>query len=198
MNDSSQFSGPDSGRTKRKRTNGSLDGRPVPPVSIQALLDERNWTALAGLALLATGVLLAIGGLLGMSFNLWALGLAAVGGWIAASGWLRYQDAGQRWDDTSRNRAVFGGLTALVGLLGLLQFNAWSIILFGAGGWLAYDTWQRFENGGRVWTPTLRNRAIAAAVLGVIGLSSLIHVGGAGLLLIVIGVALLFGRTRRT
>ncbi len=182
---------------KPKRTTSTSDRRPVPPVNVRALIEERNWTALAGLALLGVGVLLAVGGLFGLSFDLWAVALTLLGGWIAANGWVRYQDAGRRWDDTARNRVAFGGLTALIGLMGLLNVGAWSAIALGAGGWLGYDTWQRYESDGRVWTPALRNRALAAGVIGFFGLSSLIHVGGAGLLLIVIGAVLLFGRTSR-
>ncbi len=182
--------------------NGSRppgDSRPVPPLSLRALVEERNWTALVGLALIAAGLLVFVGDVLHLHLRLWALLLLGVGGWLAADGWNRYERAGRVWDDTARSRALFGAVTALVGLIGLLNLNWWGLLLIALGGKLGHGTWQRYTSGGRVWTPGLRRRAFLALLVGGIGLLSFLNLGNAApLLLILIGVGLFIERASRS
>lgn len=174
------------------------DSRPVPPLSLRALVEERNWTALVGLALIGAGLLVFVGDVLHLHLRLWALLLLGLGGWLAADSWSRYERAGRVWDDTARSRALFGGVTVLVGLLSLFNLNWCGLLLIAFGGKLGHDTWRRFTSGGRVWTAGLRRRAFLALIVGGIGLLSLFGLGSAApLLLILIGVGLFIERVSR-
>lgn len=173
------------------------DARPVPSLSARELLEERNWTALAGLALVGVGVLILLEDVLTVHLSLWALLLLGLGGWLAWDGWQRRQQTGA-WDSTARNRAFFGGITALVGLIGLLDLNWWGLLLMVLGARLGQQTWRRYQRGGRVWTAGLRRRAFLAVVLGAIGLFSFLHLGNAGpLLLVILGAGLFLERASR-
>lgn len=176
----------------------AADPRPVPPVDLRALYEERNWPALAGLALIAVAVLYVLQGAFDLSLNLWSLLLLGIGAWLVGDAWNTYERAERRWVENSRNRMLAGGLVLLVGMVGIVAIDWWSVLLLGIGGWLGYDAWQRYERAGRVWTRTARHRRLAAVVLGVIGLTSLFNLGSAWpLILILIGGAMLFGRRRR-
>lgn len=190
----------------RRRTPGNglhpvpppRDERPVPPLSLRALVEERNWTALLGLGLIGVGLLIFLQDMLHLHLRLWALLLLGVGGWLAADGWSRYEHAGRVWDDTARSRALFGAVTALVGFIGLLNLNWWGLLLIAFGGKLGHDTWRRYTSGGRVWTAGLRRRAFFALIVGGIGLLSFFNLGSAGpLLLILIGAGLFIERASR-
>jgi hypothetical protein len=93
---------------------------------------------------------------------------------------------------------MVGGLAALVGLLGLLDVNWAALLLMGAGGWLGYDTWQKYEANGRAWTDRTRNRMFVAVALGVLGLFSFLHLGSSWpVVLIIIGAAMVYRRVSR-
>ncbi|MBP8972345.1 MAG: hypothetical protein KBH93_00605 [Anaerolineae bacterium] len=174
------------------------DERPVPPLSLRALVEERNWTALVGLGLIGVGLLIFLQDVLHLHLRLWALLLLGVGGWLAADGWSRYERAGRVWDDTARSRALFGVVTALVGFIGLFDLNWWGLLLIAFGGKLGHDTWRRYASGGRRWTAGLRRRAFLALLVGGIGLLSFFSLGSAGpLLLILVGVGLFIERASR-
>ncbi|MCZ7540104.1 MAG: hypothetical protein M5U29_09355 [Anaerolineae bacterium] len=180
---------------RRGPSNGS---RPVPPLSLRALAEERNWTALVGLGLIGVGLLIFVQDVFHLHLRLWALLLLGVGGWLAADGWGRYERAGNAWDDTARSRALFGAVMALVGFIGLLDLNWWGLLLIAFGGKLGHDTWRRYASGGRIWTAGLRRRAFLALVVGGIGLLSFFKLGSAGpLLLILVGVGLFIERASR-
>ena len=173
------------------------DERPVPPLSLRELLEERNWTALAGLALVGIGVLVLLQDALEAHLSLWALLLVGLGGWLAADGWNSYQRAGA-WDSRSRNRVWFGTLMALVGVIGLLDLNWWGLLLLVIGARYGQQTWRRYQRGGRVWTTGLRRRAFLAIVVSAIGLFSFLHLGSAGpLLLVILGAGLFLERVGR-
>ncbi len=173
------------------------DGRPVPPVSVHELLEERNWTALAGLALMGVGVLILLEDALTIHLSLWALLLLGLGGWLALDGWNRAQRVGA-WDSTARNRALFGGVMALIGIIGLLDLNWWGLLLMVLGVRLGQQTWLRYQRGGRRWTVGLRRRAFLAVVLIAIGSFSFLHLGSAWpLLLVILGAALFLERAGR-
>ncbi len=174
------------------------DERPVPPLSLRALVEERNWTALVGLGLIGVGLLIFLQDVLHLHLRLWALLLLGVGGWLAADGWSRYERAGRVWDDTARSRALFGVVTALVSFIGLFDLNWWGLLLIAFGGKLGHDTWRRYASGGRRWTAGLRRRAFLALLVGGIGLLSFFSLGSAGpLLLILVGVGLFIERASR-
>ncbi|HVO70093.1 MAG TPA: hypothetical protein VMT24_08610 [Aggregatilineaceae bacterium] len=192
---------------KPKRTNGTdshqtkkhSDPGVLPGISFRELYEERNWTALVGLGLIAIGVLYLFQGWLSIHLNLWSLALLGVGGWLVVDAWKRYTTAGQVWVENTRTRLMVGGVAALLGLMGLLDVNWASLLLMGAGGWLGFDTWQKYEANGRVWTDRTRNRMFVAAALGVLGLFSVLHLGSSWpVVLIIIGAAMVYRRVRRT
>jgi hypothetical protein len=169
----------------------------VPSLSVRELLEERNWTALAGLALVGVGVLILLEDALTVRLSLWALLLLGLGGWLAWDGWQRQQQTGA-WDSAARNRAFFGGIIALVGLIGLLDLNWWGLLLMVLGARLGQQTWQRYQRGGRLWTAGLRRRVFLAVALGAIGLFSFLHLGSTGpLLLVLLGAGLFLERASR-
>jgi hypothetical protein len=184
--------------TKPKRSNGTAgkakrDARPMPGINLRELYDERNWTALAGLGLMGLGVLWLIENVLGLDFNLWSIFLVGVGGWLAIDAWQKYESAGRIWAGNTRNRLFVGGAMVAVGLLSIFSINWWGLFLLGLGGWLGYDTYQRYEASGKVWTDHTRNRMAVAAVVGAIGLFGLLNLGSAwAIALIVIGGFMLY------
>ena len=173
---------------KRKRTAGTSS---VPGLNIRELYAERNWTALAGLTLIGIGFLYVIQDVLNFRLNLWSLVMVGLGGWLMADAWQTYQ-VGRVWAGNSRNRMLSGAIIVLVGALGMMDVNWWGLLLIGVGGWLGYDTWQKYEANGRVWTTQTRNRMFAAAALGVVGIFGFIHLGSAWLLLIIVGAVMLY------
>jgi len=175
----------------RKR---KLTDQRVPGFNLRELIAERNWTALAGLGLLAIGVLYVVDSWLGLDFQLWSLLLIVLGGWLALDGWRSYEAAGHTWESRARNRVFAGVMVAALGLFGLFELNTWSWLLIILAGWLAYDTWQRYEAAGRVITQTVRNRFIGAGIMAALGLLGSLNWWSAWpLLLIALGVALLTG-----
>lgn len=191
---------------KAKRANGTAgrkrkpDTRPVPGLDIRELLEEHNWTALAGLGLLGVGILYLLQGWIGIDLNLWSLATLGIGGWLIVNGYQQYTAAGQVWVGASRNRVLAGSIVAAIGLVSILDLSWWGLLLLGVGGWLGYDTWQKVEAAGGVWTNHARNRIGAAVVIGAIGLFGFFNLGGAwSVILIVIGAAMLwrhFGKNR--
>lgn len=181
-------------KAKRGPSNGA---RPVPPINIRTLVEERNWPALAGLGLIAFGILYVLQDALAIHFNLWSLLLLGIGGWLMADAWQVYDRAGRVWVENSRHRALAGALVVAVALLGVMAINWWGLLLLGLAGWLGFDAWRRYERNSRVWTYPARNRAFAAGALGLLGLFGLFNLGSAWpLLLIVVGVVMLWGRGR--
>lgn len=177
--------------TKPKRT---LNEQRVPGIDLRELIAERNWTALAGLGLLVVGALYVLDSLLGLDIELWSLLLVGLGAWLSLDGWRDYEAAGRTWQARARSRVLAGGLLVALGVLGLFELNTWAWLLLILAGWLAYDTWQRYEAAGRVMTQTIRNRWIGAGVMAALGLlGSLSWWSAWPLLLIALGVALLSG-----
>jgi hypothetical protein len=173
---------------KRKNTDD-----PLPGINIRELIEERNWTALAGLGLIGLGLLYVAADVLNISFALGAWMLLAAGGWLMFDAWQKYDAAGRLWVGNTRNRMFGGAVIALVGLLGAMHINWWGLMLLGTGGWLGYDTWKKYDAAGRVWTAHTRNRMFAAVAVAVIGFLGLIPLWSAWpLLVIVIGVAMLY------
>ena len=185
------------GANGRKR---KPDSRPLPGLDIRELVAERNWTALAGLGLIGVGILYLLQGWIGIDLNLWSLAMVGIGGWLMFDGYQKYAAAGQTWVGTSRNRLMAGAVVASIGLVSILNLSWWGLMLLGVGGWLAYDTWQKVEAAGGVWTDHARNRMGAAAVIGAVGLFGFFNLGGAwSVILIAIGAAMLwrhFGKRR--
>lgn len=179
------------GSSKRKNTG---DAPSIPGLDLRELYAERNWTALAGLALFALAGLWALQSLLGIDLQLWSLALLGIGGWLVFQSWTASQGDFSRLDESARHRLLAGAGMIAIGALSMIHFDWWALLLIGAGGWLGYDTWQRHESVGRIWTRQTRNRMFMAAALGLLGLSSLISMGSAWLLLIIIGAAMLYGR----
>lgn len=176
---------------KPKRTPDSLPG-----INLRELLEEHNWPALAGLALLALGLLIGLQALIDLDFNLWALLLVGGGGWLAADAWQKYQAAGQRWTDSTRSRLIVGAGMVLIGLLGVFEIDWWGLLLLSVGIWLGVDAWQQYQAAGRTWTHRTRRRMIFGVLLGLLGLSGLVDLGSAWLLLIIVGAAVIFWRAR--
>ncbi len=182
------------GPRKPKRPTDS----PVPGISIPELIEERNWTALAGLGLIGVGLLYVLQNALNIRLNLWSLLLVGVGGWLIADAWRAFDTAGRTWPENTRNRLLGGALIALVGLVGMMDFGWWGLMLLVIAGWLGYDSWQRYETAGRVWNGNTRNRMIGAGVIGATGLVGFLNLGAAWpLLLIITGGVMLYRRTNR-
>lgn len=182
------------GPKKKKRAD---DARPLPGIDVRQLIEERNWAALAGLALIGVAFLTLFQRALDVDFNLWSLLLLGVGGWLAFEAYQTYTQQGQTWVGNTRNRMLAGAVIALVGLLGMFHVNWWGLLLIGVGGWLAFDTYQQAESAGGLWTDHLRNRMIAAAVVGGLGLFGFLNLGSAWpVILIVIGAAMLYRHFR--
>jgi hypothetical protein len=175
---------------KQKRKNGR---DPLPGVSLRELLAERNWTALAGLGLIALGVLWIVANFLNIHFALWAWVMMALGGGLMFDAWQTYSAAGRVWIENTRNRMLGGGVIALVGLMGALNLSWWAVMLLVIAGWLAHKTWKEYTASGRTWTARVSNRFFAAGLLGLIGLSGLTSVWSVWpLLLVVIGGVMLY------
>ncbi len=177
--------------TKRKNT-----ADPLPGLDLRELIEEHNWTALAGLSLIGVGLVYIVFHVLNISFALWAWMMLAAGAWLTYDAWQKYNASGQTWTGNTRNRMMAGVLIALLGLLGTLHINWWSVMLLGTGGWLAYDTWKKVDTAGRVWTQHARNRMFWAGAMIVIGLLGFIPSWSTWpLLIIVIGVVMLYRHT---
>ncbi len=93
-----------------------------------------------------------------------------------------------------RNWAALAGLgligVAVLHLLGRaldMNFNLWSLLLLGIGGWLAYDAYQTYERQNRTWAGNTRNRLLAGGLIGLIGLMGVFDINWWGLLLIAVG-----------
>lgn len=171
--------------------------RAVPGVSLRALIEDRNYPALAGLGLLGIGVLLIAENMLGLDFSLWGLMLLGIGGWIMTDAWQTYQQNRRTWTSVARNRLLAGGLVTLIALMGMISINWWSLLLLGAGGWLGYDSWQRYESQGRVLDETARRRGWVGVLIAALGFFGLFGLGSAWpLLLIAIGAAMLYRHQR--
>ena len=174
------------------------DPRPVPDIDLRALWEERNWTALGGLALLVVGCLVLLEDLFGLNLNLWSMLLVGIGGWLMFDAYQTFQAHAQRWAGTSRNRMLAGGLMVAVGVMGMFDFDLWGLVLLGAGGWLGYDTYQKVEADGGTWTDQSRTRLGVAIALGVIGFFAFFNMGSAWpVILIVIGAAMLYRHFNR-
>lgn len=175
---------------KPKRTS---DSRPMPGLNVRELIAERNWAALGGLALIAIGALYALQAVLGFDLDLWALLLIVLGGWLVFDAWQRDTGAVRQWGEPARSRALVGGLLLLIGILGIVDINWWGLLLLGVAGWLGYDAWQRVQAAGNVWTTPARNRAVAAAVIGAVGLLGFMNLGSAwAVVLIAFGGLMIF------
>jgi hypothetical protein len=186
------------GTDPRKKKKGNVPTGTMPGINLRELYEERNWAALAGLGLIAFGVLYLFQNLLNLHLNLGSLALVGIGGWLGVDAWQRYVRAGNVWVDNTRTRLLVGGLAALVGLLGMMNVNWVAVFMLGAGGWLGYDTWQKYEANGRAWTDRTRNRMFVAGALGVLGLFSILHLGSSWpIVLIIIGAAMVYRRISR-
>jgi hypothetical protein len=185
----------------KRKTNGTKrkhSADPLPGLNIHELVEERNWTALAGLGLIGLGLLYIVLDVLNIHFVLWAWLLLAAGGWLTFDAWQKYNDSGRLWTSTTRNRMMVGVLVALIGLLNALQIDWSGLLLLGAGGWLGYDTWQKYDSVGRVWTQSTRNRMFVAGALILFGLISFIPSWSTWpVLIIVIGVVMLYRHNSR-
>jgi hypothetical protein len=178
--------------SKPKRNGGD----PVPGVNLRELYAERNWTALTGLGLVGLGILLVLQDILNLNLSLWSLALGGVGVWLMADAWKKYQAANRTWTDNAQPRMLIGAGAVLVALLNIIHLPWTSLFLIGIGGWLAYDTWQRHQALGQVWTPQNRNRMFVAAAMGLIGLFGFLHLGGAWPLLMIVGVVMILRHNR--
>jgi hypothetical protein len=181
-------------KTSETYSNNGHDKKTPSPLDVRTMYQERNWPALAGLALVAFGIWYLVKDFFGLQFDLWNVLMLGVGGWLMIDGWKTYQLQDHRWTSRSRNRVLFGGLIILVAVLSALDISTWSLLLFGVAGWLGYDAWKKYEANGQIWTEQSRNRATGAVVIGVIAMLGLINVWSSWpLLLIAVGVAMLFG-----
>jgi hypothetical protein len=179
--------------TKRKNSSD-----PLPGLNINELIEERNWTALVGLGLIGVGLVYVVFHVLNISFALWAWLMVAGGAWLTYDAWQDYDAAGRIWAGKTRNRMIAGVLIVLVGLFNALRIPWGGLLLLGAGGWLAYDTWQKYDAVGRTWTQQTRNRMFVAGALILFGLLSFIPSWSTWpLLIIVIGVVMLYRHSRR-
>jgi hypothetical protein len=176
---------------KRKR---SSHARAIPGINLQELVAERNWSALAGLGLIAFGLLYLVQDFFGIHFNLWSVGLIGIGGFLMIDAWQTYQENDHTWAGAARNRMTGGAVIALIGLIAALNLSGWTLLLLAIAGALGFDSWQKYQDSGRVWTGKARKRMVAAVVVGLIGLASLIHWWSTWpLLLIILGAAMFFG-----
>jgi len=177
-------------KEKRKRgENGSL-----PDVNVRDLVEERNWSALAGLALIAVGVLYLVQDILGFDLNLWNLLMLGVGGWLMVQSWRAYQANGRVWIEPHRTRMIAGAAIGFVGLISAFHLAGWEWLLLAIAGALMYVARQEYIQNGRAWTPRSRSRMTGGVVIGLIGLFGLINLWSTWpLLLIVVGAAMLFG-----
>ena len=176
---------------KRKRSSTST----VPAPNVSDLIAERNWAALAGLALIALGVLYALQHLLGLRLDLWALLLMGIGGWLLYDAWQG--SSGSPWDDAAtRTRTLVGGVLLAVGALSVVAWNVWGLLVLGAGVALGYDTQKRVDALGGIWTRDLRNRMFVAGLLAFFGLSAFISLGGLWWLVLIVGGVILYRRAR--
>jgi hypothetical protein len=186
----------------KRKSNGSKhknNGDPLPGLNINELIEERNWTALVGLGLIGVGLVYVVFHVLNISFALWAWLMLAGGAWLAYDAWKDFDASGRVWAGKARNRMIAGVLIALVGLLNALRIDWGGLLLLGAGGWLGYDTWQKYDAVGRIWTQQTRNRMFIAGALIVLGLFSFIPSWSTWpLLIIVIGVVMLYRHNSRT
>ncbi len=174
---------------KPKRSNN------LPAPNVSELIEERNWAALAGLALMALGVLYALQHLLGLRLDLWALLLMGIGGWLFYDAWQ--QSGGSPWErQPTRTRALVGAALLLAGVMSILTMNWWGMFVLGAGAWLGYDTWQKVQALGGVWTRDLRNRMFVAGLLVFFGLSAFVSLSGWGWLVLIVGGVILYRRAR--
>lgn len=202
MSNEINTSGPIIGEAEKMKRNGpgaraKRNGSdPVPGINFRELYEERNWTALAGLGLVGLGILLVLQEMLNLDLSLWSLALVGVGGWLMADAWRKYAAAGRTWTENAQPRMLIGGGAVLIGLLNMVHLPWTTLFLVGVGGWLAYDTWQRHNAAGRVWTQQNRNRMFVAAAMGLIGLSGFIHLGGAWPLLIIVGAVMILRHNR--
>jgi magnesium-transporting ATPase (P-type) len=175
-------------------SNNGHDDKTPGLLDVRRMYAERNWIALTGLGLVAFGIWYLIKDWLGLELPLWSVLMLGIGGWLMFDGWKTYQSMDRRWDSTSRNRMLFGGLIALVGLLSAIDLSTWSLLMFAIASWLGYDSWKKYEASGRVWTEQSRSRATGAVVIAIIGLFGFINVWSSWpLLLIAVGLAMLFG-----
>ncbi len=185
------------GNGTRQLRRAAQSARPVPTLSVRALIEERNYPALAGLVLGAVGCLVVLRTLFDLDLSLFNLTLAGLGGWLMTNAWQMYQRASRTWTTVAQNRMVAGGLIALVALMGMISLDWWSLMLMVFGGWMGYDTWQRYEERGRVVDSRLRQRAWLAALVGSVGFFGFFGLGSAWpLVLIAAGVAMLYRRRR--
>lgn len=185
----------------RRKSNGAKrknTGDPLPGLNIQELIEERNWMALAGLGLIGVGLLYVVFHVLNITFALWAWIMVIGGAWFVYDAWKDYEAAGRIWAGKTRNRMMFGMLVMLIGLFNALRIDWGGLLLLGAGGWLGYDTWKRYDAVGRIWTQQMRNRMFIAGALAVLGLLSFIPSWSTWpVLIILIGVAMLYRHNRR-
>lgn len=93
-----------------------------------------------------------------------------------------------------RNWAALAGLGLIgVALLHLLagaldmDFNLWSLLLLGIGGWLGFDAYRTYEQQNRTWAGNTRNRLLAGGLIALIGLMGLFDINWWGLMLIAVG-----------
>lgn len=178
-------------KTKRNGTGGRSS---LPDINITQLIEERNWAALGGLALVAIGILYLVQDILGMDFNLWSLAMLGIGGWLMADAWQRYDRAGRNWVGNSRNRMIGGAVIALIGLFAILDMSGWGFFLLAIGGLLMFDAWQKYDRAGRVWVGNTRSRMIGGGAAALIGAFGLLHTWSTWpLILIIVGVAMLYG-----
>lgn len=176
------------------KNGGSKSGaRGMPGINVRELIEERNWAALIGLSLIGVGLLYALQGLIGVSFNLWSLLMLALGGWLVYEGWKTYEQQNRDLTDNVRNRWLAGGLLLVIGVMGIIDLNWWGLLLIVIGGWLGYDTWQKVEANGGVWTEQTRNRLLIAGIVATFGLFGFLNIGGAwAIILIGIGAFMLY------
>jgi hypothetical protein len=171
-----------------------MNNKSLPGINIRELVEERNWTALAGLGLIVIGILYVFGDFIGLDFHLWNVILLGIGGALMLDAWSKYQDNGRSWTEQSRSRMAGGAVITLVGLLSIFDLSGWGWPLLAIGGWLIYDARKKYEQNGRVWVEPARSRMIGGAVIAVIGLFGFVHLLSTWpLVLIILGGAMLFG-----
>lgn len=171
-----------------------MNNKPLPDINIRELVQERNWTALAGLGLIVVGILYIVGSFFGLDFDLWNIILLGIGGALMLDAWSKYQDHGRTWTEQSRSRMTGGAVITAVGLLSIFDLSGWSWPLLLLGGWLIYDARKKYEQNGRMWIEPARGRMIFGVIIVVIGLFGFTHLLSTWpLVLIILGGAMLFG-----